>query len=680
MTARSLTRLLSPKTVAVIGGRIAESVIVELDKLGFQGDIWPVNWKRDELAGRKCFASVTDLPDGPDCAYVAVARQAAIEIIAELAATGTGGAICHASGFSEVGEGGTALTDQLIKAAGGMPLLGPNCWGILNLFDKAALWPDFHGGEAIDRGVAIVNQSGNMAINYTMQRRGLPLGMLVTLGNQAIVDANDCLEAFLADDRVTAIGLHVEGLNDLTRFSELAIQAHKTGKPIVALKTGASVKGSRATVSHTATMAGADTLYDALFQRYGIARANSVPGFLETLKLLSVTGPLKGNRIASLSCSGGEASLIADRAVHRNLTFPDLKPNHAEQIRTTLNEFVDIANPLDYHTFIWGKKAELTATFAAMMRGKFDLTALILDYPRADRSRTDDYDLALDAWIDAKSQIGANAAVIATLPECLPEPIARKLVTSDVVPFAGMEEALDAIEAAAEIGGHTSVARLNAPEPPPTTPATHDEFVCKLLLAEAGLQVPRGIAGAAKKAGEAAARLAYPLVVKALSADMAHKSEKRAVRLNLKTRTEVEAAANDLETLSPQMLIEEMVVDGVAELIVGINRDPQFGMYLMIGAGGTLVELLDDTVTLLLPTSKHEIARALKGLKVWPLLNGYRGNPKGDIDSTIDAINFVLRFAQDHAARLMELDINPLIVRPEGKGAVAADALIVIGD
>ncbi|MGI9462376.1 MAG: CoA-binding protein, partial [Aestuariivirgaceae bacterium] len=172
MAERSLKRLLSPRSVAVIGGRIAESVIDEMDKLGFQGVIWPVNPMRPEMAGRKCFASVTDLPDSPDCAYVAVARELAVKIIAELAGIGTGGAICHASGFSEVGEDGNALTDQLITAAGGMPVLGPNCWGVLNLFNRAALWPDFHGAEPVDRGVAIVNQSGNMAINYTMQRRG----------------------------------------------------------------------------------------------------------------------------------------------------------------------------------------------------------------------------------------------------------------------------------------------------------------------------------------------------------------------------------------------------------------------------------------------------------------------------------------------------------------------------
>ncbi|MDH3741682.1 MAG: acetate--CoA ligase family protein [Hyphomicrobiales bacterium] len=676
----SLTRLLSPKTVAVIGGRVAESVIVEMDKLGYTGDIWPVNPGREKMAGRKCFASVADLPQAPDCAYVAVSRAATIETLAALAEISTGGAIAHASGFSEVGEEGAAMTADFIAAAGDMPVLGPNCWGVLNLFDKAALWPDFHGAEPCDKGVAIVNQSGNMAINYTMQRRGLPLGMVVTLGNQAMLDANDCLEAFLDDDRISAIGLHIEGLNDLARFSELAIRAQRIDKPIVALKTGTSAKAARAAISHTATMVGADDLYDALFRRHGIARAHSVPGFLETLKLLSVTGRLKGNRIASLSCSGGEASLIADAAERRGLMFPDLSNAQTERIRATLNEFVDVTNPLDYHTFIWGKADELTATFAAMMRGSFDITALIIDYPRADRSRYDEYDMAIDAWIAAKDETRAKTAIIATLPECLPEPVAIKLMANDVVPFAGMDEALDAIKAASGLAAAASNNRLTAPGPPPAAAMNRDEWASKLLLAEHGLQVPRGIASAANKAAKAVGDLAYPVVVKALSARLAHKTDRGAVRLNLKNRIDVERAAEAMQAYSTKVLVEEMVVDGVAEMIIGIDRDPQFGLFLMIGAGGTEVELWKDTTTILLPATKPEIEAAVRSLRIWPLLNGYRGRPKGDLESVVNAIANAARFAEANAAKLAELDINPLIVRPEGKGAIVADALIVMGE
>jgi acyl-CoA synthetase (NDP forming) len=288
--APSLARLLNPRSVAVIGGRIAESVALELKKLGFDGDIWPVNPKRETMAGLACFASLAELPASPDATYIGLAREAAVDTVRQLHDMGAGGAIVHAAGFSEVGEDGGRLSDALVEAAGQMPVIGPNCWGVLNMTSGTALWPDYHGLEPVERGVAILAQSGNMAINFTMQARALPVAMVITVGNQTVTGVNDLLEHLIDDDRITAIGIHTEGLPDTGRFSELACRAHATGKPIVALKTGASEKGARATVSHTATLAGRDDLYDALFARTGVARVRSVPAFLETLKLLSMGG------------------------------------------------------------------------------------------------------------------------------------------------------------------------------------------------------------------------------------------------------------------------------------------------------------------------------------------------------------------------------------------------------
>ncbi len=282
-----LDRLLSPRSVAVIGGRIAESVASEMLKLGFAGDIWPVNPKRQTMAGLSCFATLNDLPGVPDATYIAVSREAAVAAVQNLREIGAGGAICHAAGFSELGAGGASFNDALVDAAAGMPVIGPNCWGVLNLLDRCALWPDFHGCEPVERGVAILSQSGNMAINFTMQARALPLAMVITVGNQTVTDTCDLLEALLNDERITAIGVHTEGIADIARFSRIACRAHARGKPIVVLKTGTSEKGARATISHTATLAGSDQFYDALFARTGVARVQSVPGFIETLKFLS---------------------------------------------------------------------------------------------------------------------------------------------------------------------------------------------------------------------------------------------------------------------------------------------------------------------------------------------------------------------------------------------------------
>lgn len=675
MPSPSLDRLLSPRSVAVIGGRIAESVASEMLKLGFTGDIWPVNPKRETMAGLACFASLDDLPGVPDATYIAVSREAAVETIQNLRGMGAGGAVCHAAGFSELGDGGTSLNDALIGAAGDMPVIGPNCWGVLNLLDRCALWPDFHGCEPVERGVAILSQSGNMAINFTMQARALPLAMVITVGNQTVTDTSDLIEALLSDDRITAIGIHTEGIADIARFSEIACKAHARGKPIVTLKTGASEKGARATISHTATLAGSDQFYDALFARTGVARVQSVPAFIETLKLLSETGPLPSGQITSLSCSGGEASLMADAVEKRShLSLPDLSSSETARVQATLNEFVDVVNPLDYHTFVWADFEAMKQTYSAMMRVDADMACLIYDIPRADRADTAQYDIGLDAWIAAKQETGSAACVIATLPECLPEATAIRLRNANITPLFGLDEALDAINAATATG---NIAPSPVPAPDvSTSPADIlTEHPSKTLLANAGLHVPKSATCKIADAVTCARDIGFPVALKATG--IAHKTEAGGVALNLMTPEQVRTAADAMSHITAEVLVEEMITGAVCELIIGITRDPQFGLALIIGAGGILTELLNDTVTLLLPASPADIEAALRSLKVSRLIEGYRGQT-GDLAATLNAIETIVKFAADNVTTLEELDINPLMVLEPGKGAIAADALIRI--
>jgi len=675
MASQSLHRLLSPRSVAVIGGRVAESVAGELLKLGFTGDIWPVNPKRETMAGLACFASLDDLPGVPDAAYIGVSREAAVEAVRALHAMGAGGAICHAAGFSELGDGGSPLNDALIEASGSMPVIGPNCWGVLNLLDRTALWPDFHGSVPVERGVAILSQSGNMAINFTMQARALPLAMVITVGNQTVTDINDMIDALLDDERITAIGIHTEGIADVARFSEIACRAHAKGKPIVVLKTGASEKGARATVSHTATLAGSDRFYDALFGRTGVARVHSVPAFIETLKLLSLAGPLPSGRITSLSCSGGEASLMADAVEKRShLSLPDLSPDETLSVRATLNEFVDVANPLDYHTFIWADFEAMKQTYAAMMQVDADMACLVYDIPRADRADTAQYDIGLDAWISAKQETGSAACVIATLPECLPEATAIRLHEAGITPLFGLDEALDAMNGAAAIA-QCSPRPLPSPSVSSSPASTLSEHASKKLLAQAGLRIPKAMSCSISEAGSAARSIGFPVALKA--SGIAHKTEAGGVVLNLATSGDVQAAADAMSAMTSTVLIEEMITGSVCELIVGVTRDPQFGLALVIGAGGILTELLADSATILLPATRTDIAAALASLKVSHLINGYRGR-SGDMAAALDAIETIARFATDNTMTLEELDINPLMVLAPGNGAIAADALIRI--
>jgi acyl-CoA synthetase (NDP forming) len=676
---RNLRRLFAPRHAAIIGGREAAEVIRQCRAIGYAGALWPVHPYRESIEGLRCYRSVAELPEAPDAAFVAVPREATIEAVAALADRGGGGAVCYASGFAEVGGAGVELQRRLVDAAGELAVIGPNCYGVLNYLDGAALWPDQHGGLPVDRGVAIITQSGNVGLNLTMQRRSLPLAYLIAVGNSAGAGVPEIVEALLGDDRVTAIGLHIEGLDDIPAFSRAAVKAHARRVPLVAIKAGSSDLGAEVTVSHTSSLAGQDTLYDALFARLGIPRVHDPAGLLETLKLTSVHGGLRGTTIASASCSGGEATMVADLAQPRGITLPPFPTEVRDRLRDVLGDRVTVINPLDYHTYIWGNLDAQTACFTALLSSGRDMHLLVLDLPREDRCTAVDWDTTLEAFIAAHRATGAPAMVVSSLPEGLPERVGSRLLAAGIAPMQDLATCLDTIRAAATVGaGYAREVAAVAPTPPllDRPVRTLDEWQGKCALAAAGVPVPEGRLVTAGEAVSYADKLGYPVVVKAVSATLAHKTEAGGVALDLTGPDEVRAAVDRMAPLSERFLVERMVRDTVAELIVGVQRAPQFGLALTVGAGGVLVELVRDAATLLLPVSRAGIRSALASLRSWRLLTGYRGRPAGDVDAVVTAVTAVARYATGHAERLLELDVNPLLVRPAGQGVLAADVLI----
>ena len=672
---KSLTRLLNPSSIAFIGGNECAIAINRTRELGFAGKIYAVHPKRDELSGVPTVKSVDDI-DGPiDAAFLAVQREPTIEIVRALRAKGCGGAVIYAAGFAETGA--TDLQDDLLAAADGMPLMGPNCYGFVNTLSRAALWPDETGLAPIARGVALITQSGNIACNFTMMMRGLPVAAVFSIGNQVDIGMHDMVEALSADTRISAIGLHVEGLPDVAGFARAAMIARQRKVPIVVLKTGRSTQGAKVALSHTSSLAGADTLYDALFERYGVARMKSVSAFAETLKFLHNGGPIADSKLVSMSCSGGEAALVADMALDRRVSFPPFNAATGLRVAATLNEYVAIDNPLDYHTFIWNQPEKLKATFTEVLRGGFDVAMLILDTPTHPKMKPDAWVATARALVKASEATNARAAVVASLPEGMPLDLAAELSVHGISPMMGLDDALTAFEAAASIGRNW--ARSDAPvemQAPAVTGSGEtvlSEYGAKQLLKAHGLSVPDGIVCKADEAVKAAATLGYPVTLKVSAAAIAHKTEAGGVALNLKDAAEVEAAALRMSKLAPDVLVERMVTGAVAELIIGLTSDPQFGTALVIGAGGIFTELLQDSVTLILPTARPEIERALKTLKVWKLVEGFR-NKSGDQDAVIRAVEAVAAFAAAHRGLIEELDVNPLLVLPHG--AVAVDALI----
>lgn len=667
--------------MAVFGGDSAAEVVRQCKAIGFDGDIWAVNPKRKELAGMACVASLDDLPGVPDASFIAAPPQASLQIIRDLAAKGATGAVCFAAGFAETGAQGAELQQQLREAAGDMAIIGPNCHGYLNYLDGVALWPDEHGGQRTDQGVAIITQSGNIGINLTMQRRGLDVAYVISIGNNSMLHMHEYIDTLLNDSRVTAIGLYIEGLQDVTGFSGAAIRAMQKGVPIVALKSGRSSRGAEITMSHTGSLAGSDQLYAALFARLGIARCNTVSQFLETLKFLSVVGALPDNTIGSMSCSGGEAAIVADNAELLGLETPTFTDRSVKKLQALLGPNVDVSNPLDYHLYVWGDYDKLSASYAEVLGNEFACTLLVLDYPPGDDNDDEKWQIAERALLAAVAKTHQRAVIVSSLPETMPEKVRDRLKTAGITPMQGIEDCLLAIRAAAQIGAaQRNVANIRPVAARTRVPGDStilDEWDSKQALARSGVSIPDGKVCNQDETVTCANSLGYPVVLKALSAQLAHKSEAGGVAVGLRDAVAVQKATDRMAADFDRFLVEQMIGPGVAELIVGVSRDDTFGLTLLLGTGGTLVELLDDTVSLLLPVRRDEIRTGLASLKASTLIHGYRGGPAGDLEAVLDAIEAIARYAEANSDTLIELDVNPLIVTPED--AVAADALIRIG-
>ena len=670
---RDLTRLLKPKSIAVIGGGAwCASIISAAKQIGFDGPLHPVHPTGKQIAGHKSLRSLEEVPGPIDAAFIGVNRHATLDVVAQLRRLKAGGAICFASGFSEAAAEDAAAQDlqaALIEAAGEMPILGPNCYGFVNAFDGCAIWPDQHGCSRVQRGVAILTQSSNIAINLTMQNRGLPIGYMLTCGNQAQTAQTDIALQLLDDERVTAIGLHIEGFGNLRGWEALAQKARSKGVTLIALKSGVSQQAQAAAVSHTASLTGSDTGADALLQRLGIRRARSLPVFLESLKLAHQFGPLSSNRIASISCSGGEAALAADTAQGTGLIFPPLNPRQAKDLSAALGPMVAMANPLDYHTYIWRDQAAMTQAWAAMADDEIAMTLLVSDYPRADLCDASDWECVTQAAIEATRRTGRPFAVVASLAELLPEQTAKTLMDHGVGAIHGLDHGLEALDV------------MSRPMAPPAEPVLLpgidrdaelvDEQSAKLALAAHGLTIPPSVVVTDRStAGQAAADIGFPVALKTLG--LAHKTGANGLALGLTTRAEVEVAAPRLA--DGPLLVERMVAGTLVEVLVGVTRDPAHGFVLTLGAGGTMTDVLRDRASLLIPATRAEVTARLKDLNIAPLLEGFRGNPPVDLDALLAAIDAVQAYVLANAERVEEVEINPLICTQDN--AIAADALI----
>ena len=677
----NLKKLFRPKSLALVGGYWADFVIEGNRKLGFKGPIWHINPTRPNNKKNKYFKSIDDLPGIPDCVYIAVSRDLTIKVIKDFASLGTGGAVCLASRFSETNsKEGILKTKELLKNSGKMPFLGPNCYGFINYFDRVSVWSDQIAGNSTDSGIALICQSGTIGNTISFNHRSLPIGYIISLGNQTLVTIEDVIEYVLNDRRVSAIGIYAESFTNIELFVKALEVAKQKKVPVAIVKVGRSKSAAKTIMSHTGSISGKEDIYDALFKRLGVARCNTLAELCETLKIFHTIGALKGNKIAIMGPSGGDMAMIGDASEGLALHYSPIPTKIIKSLKKVNHKGVIISNPFDLQTYNWNDPKSLKKTFDLMFKANFNLVGLMLDFPNIDECDIVEWEMIVDKFLLSARKKNKNATIITSLPETLPKHIRDKCIKSGVVPLQGLKESLLAINFSILTGqawsNYNILKVIKSNNEKRFLKKTYSEYQSKKILKNYGIKIPKSILSNHRRAVLDSKKIGFPVVLKINSNEIIHKTEIKGVFRNLNSEDDVKKSLKHLSKLGKEILIEKMIQNVVTEMIIGIKIDDQFGPVIIIGAGGIYTELMNDSVTLLLPLKKSIILKAINSLKISKLLKGYRGKPRGDIEAVVQTVMKIGIFAEKNASHLIEVDINPLIVRTKGKGVIAVDALI----
>lgn len=687
----NLYRLLRPRHIAYIGGAQVEGPIQASRNAGYSGEIRVVNPVRDRLAGLQTYARIEDLPEAPDAALIALSPERSIEAVSALASIGAAGAVCMAAGFAELGASGADLQQQLREAAGDLAVIGPNCMGVLNLFDGAAIWGAGGHVEAPGAGgAAIISQSGAFLYGITNVEQGFPLGYAISTGNQAVVDMADCIEAVLFDERVRAIGLYLEGLSDGAALGRACWHALEKGIPIIALKGGDTAEAERVAKSHTSAMVVERDLWLAFSERYGIVEVSTPKAMVESLKLLTVGGVPRGNRLSAITFSGGLNSLIAAQAPAHGLELPQPQPTNAERMRSQLPEIVPVANPLDLN-LPWLSKTgmslkdgdRIAACLTDFADGVADVATLFVDVPRPDDIGSDkDWYPSMEAMAKVGENLGIPVAVAGILPEGLYPALRKHLLAHGIAPLLGFSDTLEALAVATQLGEkHLQMQAATAPDElltrhdPGAPSILLDEAESKAALRAHGLVTPAFAVSGREQLADTTTKIGFPLALKLVSSEIPHKARMGGVHLGLESVDAVEAAARAIDDAAiayhgkpvERFLVEAMIDAPRDEYIIGIKQQSALGLALMIGRGGVDVEKLNRRATVLLPLVERDLEKALHSIGLAADTPGY--------EAMRDVARVVAGYAIENRARLHSLDINPLIINAAG-AAIAADALI----
>ncbi len=696
-----ISKLLSPKSVAVIGAsadvrKTSGRPVSYLQKHGFAGRIMPVNPKADMIGDLPCYADVGSLPEVPDVAIVLLGAERAHVAVKQLAERGCAAAIVLASGYTEVGAEGIRRQQQLKEAAGSMRILGPNTIGLVNLTDRIVLSPS--GALEMDAfpvgSIGVVSQSGGIlgSLLSRAAARGIGLSKLISTSNEADLEQANFIDYLAEDPATSVIALYVETVRDTEKFRAACLKAARLGKPVVAFKIGRSEAGAQAAISHTGAMAGADSMYDALFKQVGVIRAKSFSDLLDIPAALATRRKLRGKRVAVLTSTGGAGTLVSDDLGAAGFETPPPDGDTANKLRAlqTGSEAVLDRNPID--VTLAGLRPDLLRSAINILQASPTYDALVV--------------------IVGSSSLAMPELLVNVVQDCLPSsdkpmlayvsphaPEIGALLTRSGVPAYAAAESCTA--ALAGMQHATEFEAVNEEPLPALTdisvgdlPAgARDEAQSKDLFKQFGVPcVAEEVVSSVEEAEAAALKFGNRVVLKVLSSEILHKSDVGGVAVGItaetmsdrlqKMTTDVEAATG----VRPEIFLVQQMVEEGTELILGMYRDA-LGTAIMLGMGGVLAELFKDTSMRLLPSEGGRMsgltyAEALsmaKELKTWPLLDGFRGRPVADVQALANTIVAFSNMVAQLGDRLQEAEINPVFVRPSGKGVMAADGIVILG-
>ena len=694
--ALNLDRLLRPRSVAIVGasekpGALGASLLANLVRSGFSGDIHLINPNRAEIGGRPCLKSVDDLPEGVDAAVLAIPRPAVLDVVKALARRKVGSAIIFSSGFAEGGEAGMAEQREIaaVAKAAGMVVEGPNCLGMVNFIDRIPLTfvetntPPQSDGEKI----GIVSQSGAMAtvLMVTLASRGLELSISVSTGNEAASGVEDYIEYLVEQSSTRVIAMIVEQFRQPQRFLRAARRARELGKTIVLLHPGKSGAARESAATHTGALAGDYQTMRLFVQRAGVVMAETLEELGDITEIAMRCDRLPEGGVAVIGESGAFKALTLDLCEDLGLSLPPLNDADSPQLRAAMPEFVGVSNPLDLTAQGLVDPGIYQRVLTALLdddRFGAIMVGIIQGDPRTIGIKAPPILAAMAEGTRGKPVVFAGLDEGAEVPA----QIIADLRAARVPYFPTAERALRAIKRLSSVDRRpTAVARSIAPLAG-LSDGVVPEYRAKAALAPLGITFPSGrFARTLDEAQAAAAELGFPVVLKAQSADLSHKSDAGGVILSLKDAAGLadgwERLTNNIANARPGLVLDGVLVEamgkGGVELIIGGRHDPDWGPMILVGFGGVLAEMLHDVRLLTPDLTREAIAEELYSLKCGALLRGFRGSPALDVEAVIDVV-VALGAALTATPSIREVDLNPVVVHPKGQGAVALDALITV--